>query len=58
MSQVIDDLEKETGDARDALKQPQLRKNAMHLGAILYIGGPRKITQLIEWLDINLLQLE
>lgn len=38
MSQVLDDLERETDDIQLALQDPDLKRNVMHTGAVLYTG--------------------
>jgi hypothetical protein len=38
MFQVLDELEKETGDAESTLRDQEMRMNVMHIGAASYTG--------------------
>lgn len=38
MLQVLDDLDKESGDVVVALQDSETKKNVMHIGAGLYVG--------------------
>lgn len=43
MSQVLDDLEKDTDDLTLALADSNLKTNVMTIGAIMYAGEPSSI---------------